>query len=98
MNATIKWADKEIDRLIDIYMDGVFQDGYAPGSEPPNELEELDMLTEEMPMIQMTLAQPPTPEWEAVRSQMQQKMQRYIELRLKYPAGEEYATNGQYPA
>ena len=75
LNELMAWTEKEADRLIDIYLEGVYQDGYAPGTEKPNELEELDMLIQGRPMRQMILAQPPDPAWEAVRSQAQQQEQ-----------------------
>lgn len=90
LNSLMAWADKEADRLVNMYLRAAFQDKYAAGQEPPaNELEEMDMLQAELPQLQMILAQPPDPSIEAQRSDAQQKVQRLVALRLKHAPPEE---------
>ena len=79
----MQWAVPEYERLVTMYLKAAMQDGYLPMTEKPNPLEELDMLTQQRPMRQAILAQPPDPRFEAIRSQAQLQEQRYEDLRLK---------------
>lgn len=87
INKLLPWAVDLFEKQLRMYFRAAVQDGYLPLSEKPkNELEEMDLLAQEAPYIQQVLAQPPDPSIEAERMQAQQKMQRLIELRMKYAA------------
>jgi hypothetical protein len=92
-NKRMEWALNRIRERVALKLGMINKDGYLPMTEPPNELEELDMLQQELPQIEMMLTQPPSPETEALRSQAQTKYQRWIELSLKLRGN-----NGQAPS